>query len=47
MDGREVTLATSQGGGPCGVWVDRDGRPEVEMQPRGTWQADVQGIAAD
>ncbi|MBX2998382.1 MAG: phytanoyl-CoA dioxygenase family protein [Caldilineaceae bacterium] len=31
MDGSEVTLDTSQGGSECGVWVDRDGTPMVEM----------------
>ena len=33
MDGREVPLETSAQGGPCGVWVDRNGRPQVEMSP--------------
>jgi len=32
MDGSEVKLDVSQGGGPCGVWVEKDGRPVVEMQ---------------
>ena len=31
MDGTEVALGASEGGGPCGVWTDRDGRLEVEM----------------
>ena len=31
MDGTEVTIEVSEGGGPCGVWVERDGRPLVEM----------------
>jgi phytanoyl-CoA hydroxylase len=31
MDGTEVQLGISQGGGPCGVWRERDGRPVVEM----------------
>lgn len=26
MDGSEVALGVSQSGGPCGVWVDRDGQ---------------------
>ena len=30
MDGTEVRLADSPEGGPCGVWVDRDGRPVIE-----------------
>ncbi len=36
MDGREVALEQGPGGGPCGVWVDRNGRPAVEMQPAAT-----------
>lgn len=35
MDGREVTLQESPGGGPCGVWVNRNGRPAVKLQPSG------------
>ncbi len=36
MDGSQVELGVSEGGGPCGVWRDRDGRPTVEMtQPAG------------
>ena len=31
MDGREVGLEKGAGGGPCGVWVDRDGRPAVDL----------------
>src|SRR5215211_417033 len=31
MDGRPLELAISQGGGSCGVWVERDGGPVVEM----------------
>ena len=45
MDGTEVELGTSEGGGPCGVWVDADGMPEVEMRPVGAWQPNMQGIA--
>ena len=44
MDGTEVELGASEGGGPCGVWVDRDGNPEVEMRPVGAWQPHMQGI---
>ena len=33
LDGREVALEKADGGGPCGVWVDRNGRPAVEIQP--------------
>ncbi len=31
MDGTEVKLGISEGGGPCGVWVEQDGKPVVEM----------------
>lgn len=31
MDGTEVALGESPGGGPCGVWIERDGRPVVEL----------------
>jgi phytanoyl-CoA hydroxylase len=31
MDGSEVELRSSPGGGPCGVWVDRDGRPSIAV----------------
>ena len=44
MDGTEVELGASEGGEPCGVWVDRDGNPEVEMRPVGAWQPHMQGI---
>lgn len=32
MDGAPVELALSEGGDPCGVWVERDGRPAVELR---------------
>lgn len=32
MDGSEVTLGVSERGGACGVWVERDGKPVVEVQ---------------
>lgn len=32
MDGSVVEFVESDGGGPCGVWVERDGRTEVEMR---------------
>lgn len=32
MDGSEVELDISEGGGPCGIWVEQDGTPVVEMQ---------------
>lgn len=31
MDGTEVKLGVSEGGGPCGVWVEQDGKPVVEI----------------
>lgn len=31
MDGTEVELGTSERGGPCGTWVEKDGTPVVEM----------------
>lgn len=31
MDGSEITLETSPDGGACGVWVEQDGKPVVEM----------------
>ena len=31
MDGRPLELAISQGGGACGVWVERDGQPQIEL----------------
>jgi len=31
MDGRPLELAISQGGGACGVWVERDGQQLVEL----------------
>ena len=31
MDGRPLELEVSQGGGSCGVWVERDGAQVVEM----------------
>jgi phytanoyl-CoA hydroxylase len=31
MDGTPLPLEVSPDGGPCGVWVERDGRPSVEM----------------
>lgn len=30
MDGSEVDIAVSEGGDPCGVWVERDGKATVE-----------------
>jgi ectoine hydroxylase-related dioxygenase (phytanoyl-CoA dioxygenase family) len=31
MDGTEVALDVSEGGGRCGVWKEADGRPVVEL----------------
>lgn len=31
MDGTEVDLEASLPGGPCGVWVEEDGKPVIEM----------------
>ena len=31
MDGTTLPLEVSPDGGPCGVWVERDGHPSVEM----------------
>jgi phytanoyl-CoA hydroxylase len=31
MDGQPLELAVSQGGGACGVWVERDGQQVVEL----------------
>jgi ectoine hydroxylase-related dioxygenase (phytanoyl-CoA dioxygenase family) len=31
MDGTEVSLDASQGGDRCGVWVDHDGAPHIEL----------------
>lgn len=31
MDGTPVDLNTSQGGGTCGVWVERDGTPQIDV----------------
>lgn len=32
MDGNEVKLIDNPEGGPCGIWVDREGVPVLEMQ---------------
>jgi hypothetical protein len=32
MDGSEVGLDISERGGPCGIWVEQDGTPVVELQ---------------
>jgi phytanoyl-CoA hydroxylase len=38
MDGSEVKLDISEGGGACGIWVDQDGKPVIEL-------AGVEGLA--
>jgi ectoine hydroxylase-related dioxygenase (phytanoyl-CoA dioxygenase family) len=32
LDGTVVELGESEGGGPCGFWVDQDGTPAIEMK---------------
>jgi ectoine hydroxylase-related dioxygenase (phytanoyl-CoA dioxygenase family) len=32
MDGSVATLEADDSGGPCGVWVEHDGKPVVEMR---------------
>ena len=44
MEGRELWLEISEGGGPCGVWVDHQGRPVVEVQEGWEWRPEAQGI---
>ncbi len=34
MDGTAFEIGGVEGGGPCGVWVDRDGKPEIEISGR-------------
>ena len=31
MDGSVVGLGVSEGGGSCGIWVDQEGKPVIEM----------------
>ena len=31
MDGSLVELGTAEGGGSCGVWVEREGHPVIEL----------------
>jgi ectoine hydroxylase-related dioxygenase (phytanoyl-CoA dioxygenase family) len=31
MDGTPVAFPDSPGGGPCGLWVERDGKPVIEV----------------
>ncbi len=38
LDGTEVELESSQWGGQCGVWVDKDGAPVVELSGTETRQ---------
>jgi phytanoyl-CoA hydroxylase len=32
MDGNEIKLDVSERGGPCGVWVEQNGKPAVEIK---------------
>jgi phytanoyl-CoA hydroxylase len=34
MDGTEVPLGVSEGGGPCGVWREQEGKPTIAMEGR-------------
>jgi len=34
MDGTPVTIETNPDAGPCGIWVDQDGRPEIQLDNR-------------
>ena len=38
LDGTEVELDSSEWGGQCGVWVDKDGKPVVELSGTETRQ---------
>jgi phytanoyl-CoA hydroxylase len=35
MDGSVVELGKSEGGSSCGIWVDREGNPVIEMVAKG------------
>ncbi|MBI3959580.1 MAG: phytanoyl-CoA dioxygenase family protein [Chloroflexi bacterium] len=41
MDGTPVELGVSEGGSECGVWVDEEGKPVVEMRAMRAPVADV------
>jgi ectoine hydroxylase-related dioxygenase (phytanoyl-CoA dioxygenase family) len=41
MDGREVELGVSEDGDMCGRWVDQNGTPVIEMQPKTIEGAEV------
>lgn len=47
MDGTEVHLANSPEGGPCGVWVDRDGRPVIELRAQMKQEANREQFAKE
>jgi phytanoyl-CoA hydroxylase len=32
MDGNEIQLDVSERGGPCGIWVEQNGKPAVEIK---------------
>jgi phytanoyl-CoA hydroxylase len=40
LDGSEVQLDISEGGGSCGIWVEKDGEPVIEMTGASRAKAD-------
>ena len=34
MDGTDIEFGESEGGDKCGVWVEHEGTPAIEMQPK-------------
>jgi phytanoyl-CoA hydroxylase len=40
MDGRPVTLDVSEGGGSCGIWVEREGEAAIAMMGASSARAD-------
>lgn len=38
MDGSVIELEVSEGGGPCGIWVEKEGRPSVMLADPDTKQ---------
>lgn len=39
MTGSEVKLDVSEGGGACGIWVERDGQPVIQLEAVGNLDA--------
>jgi hypothetical protein len=33
MDGTDIEFGSSPDGSMCGIWVDTEGQPEIEMVP--------------